>query len=148
MPRPKHSPPQTDTADEIEAAFYEALQTGDIERLMACWADEDEIVCVHPGGGRLVGASQIRASFEAMFANGTIAARPELVHRVDMLGACMHNLIERLDILTPDGPAQACVIATNVYARTAQGWRMVVHHASPGSPAEIQELQPSPSVLH
>ena len=148
MPRPKHSPPQTDTADEIEAAFYEALQTGDIERLMACWADEDEIVCVHPGGGRLVGASQIRASFEAMFANGTIAARPELVHRVDMLGACMHNLIERLDILTPEGPAQACVIATNVYARTAQGWRMVVHHASPGSPAEIQELQPSPSVLH
>ncbi len=149
MPRPKPSLPQTDSADEIEAAFYEALQTGDIERLMACWADEDEIVCVHPGGGRLVGPSQIRASFEAMFANGTIQARPERVRRVDMLGACMHSLIERLDILTPEGPAQACVTATNVYARTARGWRLVLHHASPGSPAEMQDLPPSPpSVLH
>ena len=36
--------------DDIEAAFYDALRQGDIERLMACWADEEEIVCVHPGG--------------------------------------------------------------------------------------------------
>jgi ketosteroid isomerase-like protein len=145
---PKPAPPETSSPDEIEASFYEALQTGDIEKLMACWADEDDIVCVHPGGGRLVGASQIRASFEAMFANGTIQARPERVHRVDMMGACMHNLLERLDIQTPEGPAQACVIATNVYHRTAQGWRMVVHHASPGSPAEAQDLHDLPSVLH
>ena len=36
--------------DEVEAQFYEALQRGDIEQLMALWADDDEIVCVHPGG--------------------------------------------------------------------------------------------------
>ena len=40
------------SADEIEAAFYEALQKGDIDRLMACWSDDDEVVCVHPGGHR------------------------------------------------------------------------------------------------
>lgn len=145
---PKHSAPQTGSADEVEAAFYQALQTGDLERLMACWADEDEIVCVHPGGGRLVGASQIRASFEAMFANGTIAARPEQVHRVEMPGSRMHSLVERLDIFTPQGPAQACVIATNVYSLTAQGWRMVLHHASPGGPATLQDPQAVSAVLH
>ena len=53
------------TADAIENQFYEALQTGDIEKLMGCWADEDDIVCVHPGGGRLVGAASIRASSAA-----------------------------------------------------------------------------------
>ena len=42
-------------ADDIEAAFYQALQNADIEKLMACWADEDEIVCIHPGGPRVVG---------------------------------------------------------------------------------------------
>ena len=47
--------------DDIEAMFYEALQTGNIERLMACWADEDEVVCVHPGGQRLLGPAAIRA---------------------------------------------------------------------------------------
>jgi hypothetical protein len=40
---PKVSPPPA-TPDDTEAAFYEALQQGDIERLMACWSDEDEIV--------------------------------------------------------------------------------------------------------
>ena len=63
--------------DDIEAAFYDALQAGDLERLMACWADDEDIVCVHPGGPRIVGTHAIRAAFEAMFANGTIAARPE-----------------------------------------------------------------------
>ena len=33
------------TADDVEAAFYEALQRGDIDALMACWADEDEVFC-------------------------------------------------------------------------------------------------------
>ena len=47
------------TADVIEAQFYDALQTGDIEKLMACWADEDDVVCVHPGGPRLVGTAAI-----------------------------------------------------------------------------------------
>ena len=36
------------TADDVEAAFYEALQRGDIDALMACWADEDEVVLRPP----------------------------------------------------------------------------------------------------
>ena len=50
-------------ADDIEASFYEALQTADIEKLMACWADEDDVVCVHPGGPRLIGLGAIRSAF-------------------------------------------------------------------------------------
>ena len=64
------------SSDETETAFYDALQRGDIELLMSCWADEEDIVCVHPGGPRLVGAGAIRTAFEAMFANGTVRARP------------------------------------------------------------------------
>ncbi len=51
-------------------------------------------------------------------------------------------------MLTPQGPRQAWVIATNVYHRTAQGWRLVAHHASPGTASEIQEVSDAPSVLH
>ena len=50
------------TADDVEAAFYEALQSGDIDKLMACWADVDDIVCVHPDGPRVVGGVAIRAT--------------------------------------------------------------------------------------
>jgi ketosteroid isomerase-like protein len=135
-------------ADEVEAAFYQALQNADIEKLMACWADEDDIVCIHPGGPRVVGAMAIRATFEAMFANGSIRAWPERVRKTVSVAAAVHNLLERVEVLTPEGPRHAWVIATNVYHKTAQGWRLVAHHASPGTESEIQEVSDTPAVLH
>jgi ketosteroid isomerase-like protein len=137
-----------ESADDIEAAFYEALQTADIEKLMACWADEDEIVCVHPGGPRLVGMGAIRVAFEAMFANSSIRAWPEGVRKIEALASVVHNVRERIEVLTEEGPRQAYVIATNVYHKTPQGWRMVVHHASPGSEQEAQEISETPHVFH
>jgi len=136
------------SADDIESAFYDALQKGDLEKLMACWADEDDVVCVHPGGPRLVGTSAIRAAFESMFANGTVRASPTRVCKVESLTSAMHNLIEQVEVMMPDGPRIATVLATNVYHRTPQGWRMVVHHASPGTPQEIQDGMDSSQVLH
>jgi ketosteroid isomerase-like protein len=135
-------------ADEVEAAFYDALQNADLDKLMACWADEDEIVCIHPGGPRVVGATAIRATFEAMFANGSIRAWPQKVRKTVSVASSVHCLLERVEVLTPQGPRQAWVIATNVYHRTAQGWRMVAHHASPGTASEVQEVSDAPSVLH
>ena len=148
MAKPKVPPASSGNADDIEAAFYEALQNGDLEKLMACWADEDDIVCVHPGGGRAVGAAAIRATFDAMFSNGTIRAQAEKVRKVDAMSSSVHNVLERVELLTEEGPRHAYVIATNVYHKTAQGWRMVAHHASPGTPSEMQEVSETPPVLH
>ena len=137
------------SADEIEAAFYDALQSGDIERLMACWADEEDIVCVHPGGPRLLGAVSIRNSFEAMFANGVIPAQPEYVRKIETITSAMHNLVERIELHLQENTQVAYVLATNVYMRTAQGWRMVAHHASPGTPEQLlAHVEAMPSVLH
>lgn len=119
--------------DEVEAALYEALQRGDIEALMAVWADDDDIVCVHPGGGRLVGAGAIRASFESIFANGGIPVQAEQVHRLQYLDSALHHLLEKVAVAGPDGQQTAWVITTNFYVRAAQGWRLASHHASPGS---------------
>jgi hypothetical protein len=40
------------------------------------------------------------------------------------------------------------VLATNVYVKTTLGWRMVAHHASPGSAEEMQTSGETPSTLH
>ncbi|MFM8343431.1 MAG: YybH family protein [Betaproteobacteria bacterium] len=136
------------TPQDIEAQFYEALQRGDIEALMAVWSDDEDIVCVHPGGPRIVGAAAIRATFDSIFANGPINVHPEKLRSVNTGHCAVHNLMERVDISTDEGPNTAWVIATNVYIKTDQGWRLVAHHASPGSPRELQEVTEAPSVLH
>ncbi len=122
--------------DDVEAQFYEALQRGDLARLMAIWADDDEIVCVHPGGPRVVGPAAISATFEAIFASSPIPVVPEQVHRLHSLSCAVHHLVERISVRTDEGEQTALVLATNVYLKTAQGWRMAAHHASP-APAEM-----------
>ena len=134
--------------DDTEHAFYDALQNGDLERLMACWADEDDIVCVHPGGPRLLGHEAIRATFEAMFANGSVMAMPEKLHRHDDGHCAVHSLVERVAVLTDDGPQHAYVLATNVYVKTAQGWRLATHHASAGQQEAPADVVSAPAVLH
>jgi len=135
--------------DDVEAQFYEALREGDLDKLMALWSDDDDIVCVHPGGPRIIGPRAVRAAFEAMFNAGRIHAQPEHVRRVQLIDAAMHNLVERIAISTAEGPRTAFVVTTNVYHKTALGWRLVAHHASPGtSGAELPEISEAPSILH
>lgn len=136
------------SADEVEATFYEALQSADIELLMSCWAQDDDIVCVHPGGPRLLGSGAIRAAFEAMFSHGPLHVRPVQVHRVLALGSAVHSVAERLEVALPDGRHQAVVMATNVYHKAPEGWRMVAHHASPGAVGDAQSLDTARPVLH
>lgn len=145
--RSRPGPPLA-SPDEIEQQFYEALQRGDIERLMAVWSDDEEITCVHPGGPRVVGAAAIRAAFEAIFQNGAVNAHPEKVRRLQTHASAVHSVLEHIHLLTSEGPQSAWVVATNVYLKGAQGWRLVAHHASPGSPREMQEIAEAASVLH
>lgn len=150
MPRSKPPPAHLlASPDDVEAQFYDALREGDIDKLMALWSDEDDIVCVHPGGPRIVGPRAVRAAFEALFAAGRIHAQPQHVKRVQLIDAAMHNVLERIDISTAEGPRTAYVVATNVYHKTALGWRLVAHHASPGTSGnELPEVAEAPGTLH
>jgi uncharacterized protein (TIGR02246 family) len=134
--------------DDVEAQFYEALQQADLDKLMALWADDDEIACMHPGGPRVAGHAAIRASFEAIFANGAIPLQPQDVRRLHTLGCAVHHVVERIAIPDEQGLRVAWVLATNVYVKTPVGWRMVVHHASPGSEAAAPAAGETPSTLH
>jgi ketosteroid isomerase-like protein len=137
------------SVDDVEAQFYEALQRGDLDLLMSVWSDDDDVACVHPGGPRVIGHGAIRASFDAIFANGAIPVRPQQVRRVENAGCSVHHVLERVDIHSPEGTQTAWVLATNVFFKTTQGWRLVLHHASPGSPREAQEIvADAPSTIH
>jgi uncharacterized protein (TIGR02246 family) len=137
------------SSDEAEAQFYEAMRAGDVDRMMTVWSDDEEVVCVHPGGERLVGPAAIRASFEAIFARSAVPVQPEHVRRLLSADCAVHHLAERVSVLTGDGPQTAWALVTNVYLKTPLGWRMVAHHASPGQLGERPTSNAdTPSTLH
>jgi ketosteroid isomerase-like protein len=137
-----------ESVDEVEAAFYEAMHQGDIDRMMAVWSDEDDIACVHPGGLRLLGSAAIRAAFEAVFAGGPVQVSVVNVRRIEAAGVSVHHVLEKVQMVNAEGLQTAYVLASNVYLHGAQGWRMVLHHASPGQRDDMQEMVETASVLH
>ena len=137
------------TAQDAENAFYEALGRADLEAMMEVWADDEEIVCVHPAGPRLAGQEPVRASWAQMLKN----ARPMRVHvtqQVKVSGTlvAVHSVHENF-LVEGEPEPQGPVAATNVYLRTPAGWRMIAHHASPvaGKP-EMPPAPEPPKMLH
>ena len=130
---------------DVEAAFYEALERCDIEAMMAVWAEDEEVVCVHPGGPRLVGYTMIREAWQNVFANGTrLRVRLSQQTAVSTPFAMVSTLMEHIGTADNEN-LSAPVAATNVYVRGALGWRMVAHHASPVPPSSVAE---APRTLH
>ncbi|MDA8257878.1 MAG: nuclear transport factor 2 family protein [Betaproteobacteria bacterium] len=130
---------------DAETAFYEALENCDIEAMMSVWAEDEEVVCVHPGGPRLVGYATIREAWQNVFANGTrLRVRLSQQTTVSTPFAMISMLLEH--IATADNEnLNAPVATTNIFVRGALGWRMVAHHASPVPPSSIAE---APRTLH
>ncbi|HVJ23105.1 MAG TPA: nuclear transport factor 2 family protein [Burkholderiales bacterium] len=139
------------TAQDAENAFYEALERCDLDGMMAVWAEDEEVVCVHPAGARLTGQDQVRESWAKLFAAGP-RARLRIEQQVAISGMMLavHSVFETFSIQGQKAEAQPLpIVATNVYLRTAAGWRMIVHHASP-APAQPQAAprDAPPKILH
>lgn len=117
------------TAEATERAFYAALADGDLDRMMALWADDDAAVCNHPGGPRLIGHDAIRRSFREIFAGGGVKIDTASVQTWRNADVAVHSLIERISVEGRGGSEVVEVVATNVYVRSRQGWRILVHHA-------------------
>jgi len=124
------------TPQDAEAAFYDAFAKCDLDAMMAVWADEDEIYCVHPNGARVSGMAQVRESWRRIFASGqTLHLQLREQQQLNSMMLSLHSVYEHVSV-SGGGRSPSRAIATNIYLRTAGGWRMVAHHASP-APAPI-----------
>jgi uncharacterized protein (TIGR02246 family) len=136
------------TPQDCEAAFYEALEKADLDLMMSVWSEDEEVVCIHPGGARLAGHAAIREAWRQMFAGG-----PRLTVHVGQLQALQsmmmvtHSVHEFISARGESRPA-APVVATNVYMRSGNGWKMVMHHASPSPKLERSSTAARPKTLH
>ena len=137
------------TAQDAQNAFYEALERCDLEGMMAVWAEDEDIVCVHPAGQRLAGQVEVREVWRQMFAGGP-TMRVRITNQVVIAGVMLevHSVHENITVAGEQRPRPP-MVATNVYQRTAAGWRMIAHHASPAAGQPATEPAPAaPKILH
>lgn len=133
--------------EELEAAFYQAINRGDADQLMHYWSEEEETLCVHPTGVRLTGIVPIRESWRAIFANTPIRIEGHLVAGWQSTVMAVHHLTELLfvgDDPTPHGPLHV----THTYLLGAHGWRLACRHTSAADDGHQAMADAMPHTLH
>jgi ketosteroid isomerase-like protein len=120
-----------ESPDAVEDAFYRAFANTDLGGMARVWSGGDEARCIHPGGDLLTGPAAVLQSWRQIFSAAVApTVRYRLLHRAAAGDLSIHLVEERI------GPGDASdaqltrVLATNIYRRTPNGWRMVLHHAT------------------
>ncbi len=133
---------------ECEQAFYEALEAADADAVAELWLNDDDVCCIHPGGGRLVGLAAVMGSWRTILGNGPVHIRAVSSQSLETPTMAVHNVVEEV-MLSQDRRQQLVhVIATNVYIKTPAGWKMVLHHASPATEGAAAEVEVPSGPLH
>ncbi|MGW0119112.1 nuclear transport factor 2 family protein [Streptomyces sp. NPDC003327] len=127
--------------EAVNTAFYEAMETGDFDTVSALWLDDGTapVTCVHPGWSALTGRGEVLRSYALIMANTEYIQFFLTDLEISLAGdtavvTCTENILS-------GGPAEdgaelgplmgQIVVATNVFRRTPDGWRIWSHHASP-----------------
>ncbi|MFB7274120.1 nuclear transport factor 2 family protein [Streptomyces sp. NPDC056244] len=127
--------------EQANTTFYEAMERGDLDALSGLWleGEHDEISCVHPGWPVLTGRGDVLRSYALIMANTEyiqffLTDVTVSVAEDTALVTCTENILS-------GGPAEESgelgplvgqlVVATNVFRRTPEGWKLWSHHGSP-----------------
>jgi ketosteroid isomerase-like protein len=144
--------------EQANTAFYEAMERGDLDELSGLWLPGEHLTvsCVHPGWPVLSGRGEVLRSYALIMANTEYIQFFLTDVGVSMTGdtalvTCTENILS-------GGPAEdggelgplvgQLVVATNVFRRTEQGWKLWSHHGSPvltESEDEDEDEDESPS---
>ncbi|WP_416898440.1 MAG: nuclear transport factor 2 family protein [Minwuia sp.] len=133
---------------EANAEFYRAFRTGDVTAMSTLWAEDEDIVCIHPGHAMLQGRSDVLSAWFDILSSPPPVAMCEAQGQIEG-GAGIVVCTELID--------GARLSATNLFRWDGDEWRMVHHHASqifePSDESDIEidveeEELPGPSTIH
>lgn len=121
------------------AAFYRTFAAKDADAMAALWARRAPVACIHPGWHPLHGRDAVVASWRGILSGP--GAPP-----ITCADAVAHVLGDAAFVICTERIPGVELIATNVFVREDDAWKMVHHHASsvapPGAEAEPEEEEP------
>ncbi|MBY9074482.1 nuclear transport factor 2 family protein [Nocardioides sp. WL0053] len=128
----------------VNEEFYRAFEAADLDAMRDLWVDDGETLCVHPGALPVRGTSAINRSWALIMANTPYIQFFLTDVETSVLGdvasvTCTENVLTADDSVEEGAFTGAKAVATNVFVRTADGWRLWIHHASPVVSGEHHE---------
>ena len=120
--------------EAANAAFYLAFEQADVDAMERAWDEEqpDALSCIHPGWPPLRGRAQVLRSWSAVMATTEyiqffLTDVTVAVEGGTAVVTCTENVLTGVSADSGTGSA----VATNVFRRRRDGWRLQVHHAGP-----------------
>jgi ketosteroid isomerase-like protein len=121
-----------ETVRVANAEFYDAIEACAMDRMEAVWSHDDNVRCVHPGWGLLVGWERVRESWERVFeGEPQMRVTPTGVYAFANGDLAWVTCVENISVFQDGSFDSVQAAATNLFIRRDARWLMVHHHASP-----------------
>ena len=122
-----------DSVQEASDRFYDALTqmaNGDAKPMRKLWVHGDDVTTMHPIGGREMGWSEVKQSWE-MVADVAEGGEVTPSNRfINVMGDVAYELVTESVTMTLAGQTiESEYRATNVYHLVKDEWKLVHHHA-------------------
>ena len=117
---------------QMNEQFYRAFENLDVGLMDSIWAHQEYVTCIHPGWSIRVGWPAVRDSWVVIF-NNTFSMEFELTELQVQVAAdvawviCTENISSRVG----ESPQTSRVVATNLFERIGEEWKIIHHHRSP-----------------
>lgn len=127
---------------DVHRAFYDAVESGDVDLMATLWAVSDHTTCVHPGATPVRGTVAILRTWTMLMAN--VGYIQFFLTDIDVLmlpaGAdqphtavitCTENILSDAGLGSAESFAGGRVVATSILVADGHTWKIWARHASP-----------------
>lgn len=121
-------------------AFYAAFASADLKAMDHLWAQGHSVSVIHPGADIIVGRAAVLESWKVILSD---QMGFDIEHRYPIV----RLLGETGIVLCHERVGGRRLIATNVFVKTREGWR-VVHHQSGSAPTKRRREDGDPRPVH
>lgn len=121
-----------DSAITANEKFYKAFNARDLSAMKEIWSSHQNVTCVHPGWSPLNGFEPIIDSWQGIFKNsGNMDIQISDINMLTSNDLAWVSCVEKLYTIASHGVLASKVFSTNLFKLNKDGWKMIMHHASP-----------------
>lgn len=122
-------------------AFYQAFSNCDFKAMDEVWASDAPVACLHPGWHPLTDRKSVLESWDGLFRNGgsgKVQCRNPHV--------CLYG--DTAVVVCFESLQDIFLVATNVFVRVGNGWKMAHHQAGPTNFSPPSQPVEAPRRVH